>query len=67
MPLFVVLTKITISSLFYHDVYEHYWNIELSMLPSGPVVSNVYSQSEYSAGEFQVLQLIVLVVFGASD
>ena len=35
------------------------------MLPLDSFMSNLYSQLQYSTGEFQALQLIVLVVSGA--
>ena len=37
------------------------------MLPADSFMSKLYSQMEYSAEEFQALQLIVLVVFGVMD
>ena len=36
------------------------------MLPSD-LISNLNSQLGYSAGEFQVLRLVLLAVFGALD
>ena len=37
------------------------------MLPSDFFMSNLYSHLGYSTGEFQILQLIALVVFDAVD
>ena len=42
-------------------------NIGLNTSPSDSFVSYLNSHLEYSAGEFQALQLIVLAVFGAVD
>ena len=42
-------------------------NIGFNMVPSDPFMSHLASQFGYSAGEFQALQLIVLVVFGVVD
>ena len=39
----------------------------LSMLLSDSFMSNLYSQLYSSTGEYQALQLIVFVVFGALD
>ena len=42
-------------------------NIGLNMLPLDSFMSCLHSLLGYSAGEFQALQLIVLVAFGAVD
>ena len=42
-------------------------NIVLNMLPLDSFMSCLHSLLGYSTGEFQALQLIVLVVFGAMD
>ena len=42
-------------------------NIGLNMLPSDSFMPCLVSLPGYSTGEFQALQLIVLVVFGAVD
>ena len=42
-------------------------NIELNMLLSVSFMSHLDSLLGYSTGEFQALQVIVLVVFGAVD
>ena len=43
------------------------FNIGLNMLPSESFMSCLRSLLGYSIGEFQALQLIVLVAFGAVD
>ena len=45
----------------------HSLNIGTNMLPSGPFMSWLDSLLGYSSEEFQALQLIVFVVFGAVD
>ena len=42
-------------------------NIGFNMVPSDPFMSHLATQLGYSAGEFQALQLIVLVTFGVVD
>ena len=42
-------------------------NIGLNMFPLDSFMSWLHSLLEYSTGEFQALQLIVLAVFGAMD
>ena len=42
-------------------------NIGLIILPSDSFMLCLHSQLGYSTGEFQALQLIVLVAFGAVD
>ena len=42
-------------------------NIGLTMLPSDSFMACLYALLGYSTGEFQVLQLIVLAMFGAVD
>ena len=42
-------------------------NIGLNMFPLDSFMSCLHSLLEYSTGEFQALQLIVLVAFGAVD
>ena len=42
-------------------------NIGLNMFPLDSLMSCLHSLLGYSAGEFQALQLIVLVAFGAMD
>ena len=42
-------------------------NIGLNMFPLDSFMSYLHSQLGYSTGEFQALQLIVLVAFGAVD
>ena len=42
-------------------------NIRFSMVPSDPLMSHLPADLGYSAGEFQALQLIVLVAFGVVD
>ena len=42
-------------------------NIGLNMLPLDSFMSCLHSLLGYSTGEFQALQLIVLVAFGAMD
>ena len=37
------------------------------MVPTDPFMSHLATQLGYSAGEFQVLQLIVLATFGVVD
>ena len=42
-------------------------NIGFSMVPSNPFMSHLDTQLGYFTGEFQALQLIILVVFGVVD
>ena len=53
------------------DIYAPAWafslNIGLNMLPSPSFMSCLDYLLGYSTGEFQALQLIVLVVLGAVD
>ena len=44
--------------------WTFFWNIELDMLPSDIIMSDLYSHLVYFAREFQAVKLIVLVVFG---
>ena len=43
------------------------WNLGWNKLPPDSFLSDLYSQVEYSTGEFKALQLIVFVVFGVVD
>ena len=47
--------------------WTFFQNIGFNMVPSDPFMSHLTAQLGYSAGEFQALQLIVLVVFGLVD
>ena len=47
--------------------WTFFQNIGFNMVPSDPFMSHLATQLGYSAGEFQALQLIVLVVFGVVD
>ena len=42
-------------------------NIGFNMVPSAPFMPHLTTQLGYSAGEFQALQLIVLMMFGVVD
>ena len=46
--------------------WTFYQNIGFN-IPSDSFMSHLYTELEYSTGEFQALQLIVLVVFGVVD
>ena len=47
--------------------WTFFQNIGFNMVPSDPFMSHLATQLEYSAGEFQALQLIVLATFGIVD
>ena len=47
--------------------WTFFQNIGFNMVPSDPFMSHLAAQLGYSAGEFQALQLIVLVAFGVVD
>ena len=47
--------------------WTFFQNIGFNMVPSDPCMSHLATQLGYSAGEFQALQLIVLVTFGVVD
>ena len=47
--------------------WTFFQNIGFTMVPSDPFMSHLATQLGYSAGEFQVLQLIVLAAFGVVD
>ena len=47
--------------------WTFFQNIRFNMVPSDPFMSHQATQLGYSAGEFQALQLIVLVAFGVMD
>ena len=47
--------------------WTFFQNMGFNMVPSDPVMSHLATQLGYSAGEFQVLQLIVLAAFGVVD
>ena len=47
--------------------WTFFQNIGFNMVPSDPCMSHLATQLEYSAGEFQALQLIVLATFGVVD
>ena len=48
-------------------LWTFFQNIGFNMVPSDPFMSQLATQLGYSAGEFQALQLIVLVPFGVVD
>ena len=47
--------------------WTFFQNIGFNMVPSDSFMSHLATQLGYSAGEFQVLQLIVLATFGVVD
>ena len=47
--------------------WTFFQNMGFNMVPSDPFMSHLATQLGYSAGEFQVLQLIVLAAFGVVD
>ena len=47
--------------------WTFFQNIGFNMVLSDPLMSHLATQLGYSAGEFQALQLIVLVTFGVVD
>ena len=47
--------------------WTFFQNIEINMLPSAPFISYLYSEVVYFTDEFQLRQLIDLVVFGAVE
>ena len=47
--------------------WTYFQNIGFNMVPSDPFMPHLATQLEYSAGEFQALQLIVLATFGVVD
>ena len=47
--------------------WTFFQNMGFNMVPSDPFMSHLATQLGYSAGEFQALQLIVLVAFGVVD
>ena len=47
--------------------WTFFQNIGFNMVPSDPFMSHLATQLEYSAGEFQAWQLIVLATFGVVD
>ena len=54
-------------STILHLPWTFFQNIGINMVPSDPCMSHLATQLGYSAGEFQALQLSVLVVFGVVD
>ena len=47
--------------------WTSFHNIRFNIVPSDPFMSHLSTQLEYSAEEFQALQLIALAVFGVVD
>ena len=62
-----VLQNLTSQDVFVPGPSSEYQDIGFNMVPSDPFMSHPATQLGYPAGEFQALQLIVLVEFGVVD